>query len=498
MPQARTRKGGILALTCLVQLMVVLDVAIVNVALPSIQRELGLARGTLQWLVISYTLMLGGFLLLGGRMADLIGRRRVLMSGLVLFSGASLAAGLGKSAGMIIAARGVQGFGAALMAPAALSILAVTFADGAGRNRALGIFGAVGGTSASIGVITSGLLTDGPGWRWVFFINVPVGIVLLALAATLLATDQPRARGRRFDAVGAAAATAGLLALVYALNRGAGNGWASASTLSLFAGAAVLLGLFVALEARAAEPLVPANVVRSRTVLAANSMAFFVFGSVFPFIFLGSLLMQQVLGYSPTKTGVSWLATSLTAFAVAGVTGARLATTIGVGKLLLTGMALLAISAGWLWRVPADASYAADLLPAFLLTGIAIGLCAVSVQIAALSGVASHASGVASGLVETMREIGGAVGVAAVSTVLISRTPKAGEVATPAALQSTLLDGFHAAYLVIFVLAALGGILATVAYVRHRPAVPGPDAHTAALLETSATEAVVDHSRTDP
>jgi predicted MFS family arabinose efflux permease len=279
----------------------------------------------------------------------------------------------------------------------ALDMMAVTFADGADRNRALGIFGAVGGTSASVGVITSGLLTDGPGWRWVFFINVPVGILLLALAARLLAKQEPRGRSRRFEAAGATTVTAGLLVLVYALNRGADYGWASPATLSLFAGAAVLLALFVMLEARAAEPLVPANVARSRTVLVANSMAFFVFGSVFAFIFLGSLLMQQVLGYSPTKTGVSWLATTLTAFVVAALTGARLVNTIGVGKLLITGMALLTVCAGWLWRIPADASYATDLLPAFLLTGIAIGLCAVSVQIAALSGVASRATGLAAG-----------------------------------------------------------------------------------------------------
>ena len=472
MAKAATRKGGILALTCLVQLMVVLDVAIVNVALPSIQRDLSLAQGTLQWLVISYALTLGGFLLLGGRMADLIGRRRVLMSGLVLFSGASLAAGLAKSAGLIIAARGVQGFGAALMAPAALSILAVTFAEGPERNRALGIFGAVGGTSASIGVIASGLLTDGPGWRWVFFINVPVGIGLLALAPLLLAADEPRIRGRRFDVAGATTVTAGLLVLVYALNRGADYGWAAASTLSLFLGAAALLALFVVAEARAAEPLVPATLLRSRTVLAANSMAFFVFGSIFSFIFLGSLLMQQLLAYSPTKTGVSWLATTLTGFVVAAVTGARLAATIGVRKLLITGMALLAVSAGWLWRIPAHASYATDLLPAFLLTGSAIGLCAVSVQIAALSGVATRSAGLASGLVETMREIGGAVGVAAVSTVLITHTRQAREPATPAALHSAVLDGFHAGFLVIFALAAVGGILATAGYPRHRPAAP--------------------------
>jgi fucose permease len=253
----------------------------------------------------------------------------------------------------------------------------------------------------------------------------------------------------------------------------------------------------VTAEARAAEPLLPAKVVRNRTVLAANSMAFFVFGSIFPFIFLGSLLMQQLLGYSPTKAGLSWLAATLTAFAAAGVTGARLAASIGVRKLLITGMALLAVSAGWLWRVPADASYPADLLPAFLLFGTGIGLCAVSVQIAALSGVASQASGLASGLVETMREIGGAVGVAAVSTVLISHTRQAGQPATPAPLHSVLLNGFHAAYLVIFALATLGGILATARYARRRPAVPGTDAHTATAPATGAAETVADHARTD-
>src|SRR5262245_17902752 len=228
-------KGAVLALICLVQFMVVLDIAIVNVALPAIQRDLGLARATLQWLGITYGLLLGGFLLLGGRLTDLVGRRRVLVVGLSLFTGASLVAGLAGSFGLVIAARGVQGFGAALMAPAALSILAVTFAEGTERNRALGIFGAVGGTSASVGVIASGLLVDGPGWRWIFFLNVPVGAALIALALALLARDEPRARQRQFDVAGAATVTGGLLVLVYALNRGADAGWTSGSTLGLFA-----------------------------------------------------------------------------------------------------------------------------------------------------------------------------------------------------------------------------------------------------------------------
>jgi EmrB/QacA subfamily drug resistance transporter len=483
MPAASPRKGVVLALTCLVQFMVVLDVAIVNVALPSIQRDLGLAQGTLQWLVIAYALLLGGFLLLGGRMADLIGRRRVLMSGLVLFSGASLVAGLGQSAAVIIAARGVQGFGAAMMAPAALSILAVTFPEGAERNRALGIFGAVGGTSASIGVITSGLLTDGPGWRWVFFINVPVGIMLIVLAATLLAKDEARGSERRFDLVGATTVTAGLLVLVYALNRGADYGWTSASTLSLFAAAAALLALFVRVEARTAEPLIPARVIRTRSVVVANSMAFFAFGAFFSFIFLGSLLMQQVLGYSATRTGVSWLATSATAFVVAGITGARLIVTIGARKLLMIAMASLTVSALWLARVPADADYVIDLLPAFVLAGIAIGLASVSVQISALTGVSASAAGLASGLVETMREIGGAVGVAAVSTVLVGGA--ANRAGAPGPSES-VLDTFRSAFMVIGTFAVLGGMLATFGFAQVRQtALSGPapsDAHDDAVL----------------
>ena len=291
--------------------MVVLDIAIVNVALPSIQQDLGIEQSTLQWIVIAYGLMLGGFLLLGGRMADLLGRRRMLPTGLTLFSSASLLAGVAGSAGLLIGTRALQGFGAALLPPAALSILAVTFAEGAEHNRALGIYGAVAGISASVGVIASGLLTDGPGWRWVFFINVPVGVLLIAMAAIFLAVDARDRRGsERFDVAGAVTVTGGLLLLVYALNRGADFGWGSGSTLGLFAASVVMLSAFVRIEARSRSPLVPGSSVRNRTLVAANLSAFFTFGAVFSFIFLGSLLMQQVLGYSPTRTGVAWLATT--------------------------------------------------------------------------------------------------------------------------------------------------------------------------------------------
>jgi predicted MFS family arabinose efflux permease len=323
---------------------------------------------------------------------------------------------------VLIAARGFQGFGAALVAPAALSIVAVTFSDGHERNRALGIFGAIGGGAGSVGVITSGLLTDGPGWRWVFFINVPVGIVLITLATALLVADRGERGTRNFDVAGASTVTGGLLLLVYGLNRGAEDGWASSTTLLLFVGAALLLAAFLRIEARSRAPLVPAAAVKNRTLVAANLSAFFAFGAFFSFDFLGSLFMQQVLGYSPTQTGVAWLATSVTAFVGSAVAGARLVALVGVRKLLVTGLTLMAIGMLWLTRVPADGSYVTDLLPAFLLAGTGIGLSAPSAQIGALSGVSESTSGLVSGLVETMREIGGAAGVAAVSTVLVSRT----------------------------------------------------------------------------
>jgi EmrB/QacA subfamily drug resistance transporter len=356
-------KGVILLLSCAAQFMVVLDVAIVNVALPSIQRDLGIGQSTLPWIVVAYGLMLGGFLLLGGRMADLVGRRRMLLTGLALFCSASLLAGVAGSAGLLIGARALQGFGAAMVAPAALSILAVTFAEGAERNRALGIYGAVTGISASAGVIASGLLTAGPGWRWVFFINVPVGAILIATAAIFLPADaHDRRRSERFDIAGAVTVTAGLLLLVYALNRGTESGWGSGTTLGLLAASVVMLCAFVLIEARSRSPLVPGSSVRNRTLVAANLSAFFTFGAIISFIFLGSLLMQQVLGYSPTRTGVCWLATTATSFVAAALTGTRLVALAGVRRLLVTGFSLLAISALLLTRVPAGGHFATDLL----------------------------------------------------------------------------------------------------------------------------------------
>jgi len=320
-------------------------------------------------------------------------------------------------------------------------------------------------------VIASGLLTDGAGWRWVFFINVPIGVLLIAMAAVFLAVDpRNRRRSERFDAAGAVTVTAGLLLLVYALSRGADLGWGSGSTLGLFAASVVMLSAFVRIEARSRSPLIPGSAVRNRTLVAANLSAFFTFGAFFSFIFLGSLLMQQVLGYSPTQTGVAWLATSATSFIAAAITGAKLVAVVGVRRLLVVGQSLLAISVLLLTQVPAGGHYATDLLPALLLAGVAGGLAAPAAQIGALSGVTHSMTGLASGLVETMREIGGSVGVAAVSTVLVSQAG---------------VNAFHAAFWVIFAVAALGALTAAIAFPR-RTATPAATGTT----ETPAAELV--------
>ena len=411
--------------------------------------------------------MLGGFLLFGGRMADLLGRRRILLTGLTVFATASLLAGVAGSAGFLIAVRALQGFGAALIPPAALSILAVTFDEGAERNRALGLYGATAGVSASVGVIASGLLSDGPGWRWVFFINLPVGVLLIALAAIFLTVDRPHRRAReRFDVGGAVSVTGGLLLLVYALNRSTDSGWSSGSTLGLLAASVVMLSAFVGIEARSRSPLVPGSAVRNRTLVAANLSAFFLFGAFFAFIFLGSLLMQQVLGYSPTRTGMAWLATSVTSFFAAASAGSKLVGLVGVRRLLLVGFTLLAIGALLLTRVPAGAHYATDLLPALILVGMAGGLSAPAIQIGALSGVPHSLTGLAGGLIETLREIGGGVGVAVVATVLVSRAGDVAHAANAEKYSLAAVNAFHTAFWVMFVAAVLGALTAAIAFPR--------------------------------
>jgi len=444
--------------------MVVLDIAIVNVALPTMKLDLHLSQSVLQWIVIAYGLLLGGFLLLGGRLGDLLGKRRVLLTGLGFFTIASLVAGLSHSIQLLLISRGVQGFGAALMAPSALSIIASTFTEGAERNAALGIFGAVGGTSASVGVIASGLLTDGPGWRWIFFMNVPIGILLTAMAIKFLPKDQRMTQPRRFDALGATTVTSALLLLVYALNKGADFGWTSHSTLWLFGGSLALLGLFAWVESRSKSPLLPGNVFKNRDMVAADVSALLIFGAFFAFIFIGSLLMQQGFGYSPVKTGVSWLATSIIAFIVAGLTGTKLIAAFGVRKLLLSGIFLLVVAMSLLARIPVSASYLKDVFPAFVLAGITIGLVAPSLQISAMTKAKDSETGLAAGLVEMMREIGGAMAIAGVSTILATHIKTAAMIANPSLRQAAVLHGFRLAFVLIAIVAAVGFVVAAIAF----------------------------------
>ncbi|MEV6494023.1 MFS transporter [Actinoplanes sp. NPDC051633] len=328
-----------------------------------------------------------------------------------------------------MAARAVQGFGAALIVPAALSLLAVTFPEGPARSRALGVFGAVGGAAGSVGVVASGLLTGGPGWRWAFLINVPAGVAFMVIAAVFLAADRADGRTSRLNLAGPVTVTAGLLLLIYAFHHPL---W-----LPVAAG---LLALFVWTERRSEAPLVPAAILRNRPLVAANITAFLANCALMSFIFIGSLLMQQALGYSPIVTGLAWLATTVTILP-ASMVGARLVAVVGVRRLLVTGLAVLAAGTLWLAKDPVHADYLTDLLPAFLLAGLGFGLCGPALQIGALTGVSRSAAGLASGLVETMREIGGAAGVAAVSTVLVAAA-----------------GGFRAAFVCIAVLALLGVI----------------------------------------
>jgi len=429
----RGHRRLVLGLASAAMAMVGLDTAIVNVGVPSIQRDLGIGNGTVQWVVVVYGLLLGGFLLVGGRMADHFGRRRMFVLGLGVFTVASFLSGASNGADVLIAARALQGFGAAMIAPAALALLAVTFAEGAERDRALGIFGAVGAAAGSVGVVAGGLLAGGPGWRWSFFINVPVGVAGVVIAVIYLRRDQVTNRGSKLDLAGATTVTGGLLLAVYALHHAA-----------FAVPAAVLLATFVWIERRSVAPLVPGSTLKNRTLVVANLTAFLAYCSLLAFIFIGSLLMQQLLGYSPTRTGLYWLSTTVTVVVVATVSS-RYVGRFGVRGMLLAGLIVIAAGTLWLTRLPADADYVIDLVPAFLLVGAGFGLCGPALQIGALSGVSSEDSGLASGLVETMREIGGATGVAAVSTVLVNGAG---------------VDAFHTAFAAIGVMAVAGALIA--------------------------------------
>ena len=409
-----------LALLGAVQFMVVLDIAIVNVALPSIQTDLGFSQANLQWVISAYALVFGGFLLLGGRTADLLGRRRVFMVGLVLFTIGSLLCGLAWDETSLIGARAIQGLGAATISPAALAILMTTFAEGRERNIALGVWGAVGGFGAAAGVLLGGVLTDALSWEWIFFVNIPVGLAAVALAPVLLKESRDT-RVKSFDALGAVLVTSGLTALVLAITQGNEWGWGSGRTLGVFALSAALLVGFVVWENRVAEPLMRFGLLRTKTVLGANVSGFILGTALFSMFLILTLYMQQVLGYSAMKTGVAYLAVAGTSIIWANVAAAMVGR-VGVRPLIAGGMALLALGMILFAQIPVDGSYVADLLPGFLIIALGMALCFVPISIAALAGVSQAEAGIASGLINTSQQIGGAVGIALLSSIAISRT----------------------------------------------------------------------------
>jgi EmrB/QacA subfamily drug resistance transporter len=463
------RRWLALILLTVTQFMVVLDVAIVNVALPSIQQSLDFSVENLQWVTSAYALTFGGFLLLGGRVADLMGRRRVFMSGMLLFGVASLAAGLAPSSETLIGARALQGLGAAIISPAALSILTTTFAEGSERNKALGIWGAVSGMGGAAGVLMGGILTDLVGWEWIFFINVPIAMGVVALSPRLLLESRAAGLGRRFDIAGAATVTGGLVLLVYGLVGTNQHGWTSARTLGLFASAAALIAAFVVIESRTRQPLLPLRLFRSGTLTGANAAGLLLGSSIFSMFFFLSLYMQDVLGYSALRTGFAYLLVATTIIVSAAVSQS-LVTRIGPRRVLASGMGLLAMGLLWFTQVSVGGSYLVDLAPGFLLTGVGLGFAFVPDTIAALSGVEERDAGMASGLINTSQQIGGAVGVAALVTVATTRTgdllAAAGQrAADPATIASASTDGFQLAFLWGAGLAVLG-LVATVALVR--------------------------------
>jgi EmrB/QacA subfamily drug resistance transporter len=456
------RKWLALALLSVVQFMVVLDIAIVNVALPSIQVDLGFSQENLQWVISAYALVFGGFLLLGGRAADLLGRRRIFLAGLIVFTVASLLAGLAWSEASLIGARALQGLGAAVITPAALSILSTTFVEGRERNVALGVWGAVGGFGAAAGVLLGGILTDALSWAWIFFVNVPVGVTAFILAPILLKESRD-ATVRSFDALGAVLVTGGLSSLVYAITQAGQDGWLAGKTVSFFAASLVMLVGFLAWEQRHPEPLMRLGILRIKTVSGANVAGFIMGTATFSLFLMLTLYMQQVLGYSPMKTGVGYLAVAGTAIFTSAI-AAQLVTRIGVKPVLAIGMTTLTGGLVYFTQVSVGGSYLADLLPGFLLIAVGLGFSFVPISIAALAGIQPAEAGLASGLINTSQQIGGALGIAALSTIATSRTSDA--LAGGATQTRALVDGFHGAFFAGVILAAIG-IVAALTLIRR-------------------------------
>jgi EmrB/QacA subfamily drug resistance transporter len=476
--EADPRRWFALVAIAAAQFMVVLDIAVVNVALPSIGEDLKFSQQNLQWVISAYAIVFGGFLLLGGRLADLWGRRRVFMAGITVFVVSSLLCGLAWSEASLIAFRALQGLGGALLSPAALSILTTTFAEGRERNVALGVWGAVAGSGAAAGTLLGGVLTSGLGWSWIFFVNVPVGVAILALAPWLLRAS--RLEGERgSDFAGAVTVTAGLMLLVYAMTEAATRGWGTGRTIGLLVASAVLLASFLAIELRTRTPIMPLRIFRNRTLSAANLVGVLVGAALFSQFFLISLYMQQVLGFSALRTGVAYVASTLTIIVFSGI-GQGLVTRYGVKPILTTGLVLAAVAIGVFYtRLPVDGTYFGNLLVPFLISGIGLGLTFVPMSIAALTGVTPRDAGLASGLINTSPQIGGAIGLAIASTLAttFARQFVESHPGTPPFSPEAVVSGFHVAFAVQAALTLAAAVVA------------------ALLIERRGTQAITQNER---
>ncbi|HET7129956.1 MAG TPA: MFS transporter [Gaiellaceae bacterium] len=461
MAKNATNPWVVLVLICFAQFMVILDATIVNVALPSIQRDLDLSEGNLQWIVNAYTLVFGGFLLLGGRAGDLLGRKRLFLIGLVIFTGASLLDGLAGSEGMLIGARSLQGLGAALISPAALSIIATTFKEGAERAKALAVWAAIAIGGSAVGLVLGGVLTQYFSWPWIFYVNVPVGIVTFLLSFRLIPESRDERAERNYDIAGAVAVTGGLMALVYAIVDAQQAGWGSAKTLGFFALAAALLVAFVAVELRTKAPLVRLSIFRIRSLLTANIAMFLAMSGMFAMFFFNTLYIQRVLGYGPLKAGVAFLPFSAGIMVSAGI-ASQFAPRLGVRPVAAAGFILSTAGLILLTQLPVHGSYLTNVLPSILLSSLGMGAVFMPLTLIATTGLEDSDQGLASGLFNTSQQIGGALGLAVLSTLATSKTPSVG---SPT---SNLVTGFHWAFGAGAVAMVVGlGVLVAMLRSRH-------------------------------
>src|SRR5215207_6686155 len=444
-----TNRWLVLVLVCLAQFMVVLDATITNVALPSIQRDLGFTPTGLQWVVNSYTLLFGGFLLLGGRMGDLIGRKRIFIAGVVVFSTASLLCGLSHSTGMLIAARALQGLGAALVSPAALSIITTTFEEGPDRTKALGVWSAIAAGGAAFGLLLGGVLTETLSWEWIFFVNVAVGIAAALLSLRFVPESRAPDRPESFDIAGAIAVTAGLTVLVYAIVKAESFGWGSARTLGLGAVAIALLVAFVIIERRSDSPLIRLGVFRIRSLTIANLVLLAVGAGLFANFFFASLYVQEILGYSPIEAGLAFLPVTVGIGAGAGL-AQQLIKHFDVRHIAVGGMVLAAVGLFILSRLPVDGDYVSNLLPGLLPMAVGMGLTFVPITLIATTNVSGNDAGLASGLFNTSQQVGGALGLAVLATLAADKTASVlaglGRPPTPADQPAALVEGFQVAF----------------------------------------------------